>query len=245
MDSLDIRNLYAAYRSVYEDQQSLTEEVDVELDEELTGRRKTAAIKKFNRQNETPGKPNYTLASASTHRQGSPNPHNPSTAEDGADSGNRPTKRGGSGVKGKAKTGYYAGDRELDRGSGNAARRRMQNEEVDIYDLVLDHLLDEGYCDDVESAEVVMANMSEEWLDEILDEAKVVMSVKSPEGKERRLNTTKASSRAVDLRDPRNPEAFKRGKEAMNTMAQQKVDRRSVAIRDRLIKRHRLSPNVN
>jgi hypothetical protein len=56
-----------------------------------------------------------------------------------------------------------------------AARRRahkaQRNEQVDIYDLVLDHLLDEGFCDDVNSANVIMAHMSEEWLDEILDEA--------------------------------------------------------------------------
>jgi hypothetical protein len=43
------------------------------------------------------------------------------------------------------------------------------NEEVDVYDLVLDYLLDEGYCDDVESAEVIMANMSEEWLNEAIE----------------------------------------------------------------------------
>ena len=42
-------------------------------------------------------------------------------------------------------------------------------EQVDLYDVVLDHLLDEGYCDDVESAEVIMANMSEEWLETITE----------------------------------------------------------------------------
>ena len=56
-------------------------------------------------------------------------------------------------------------------GKGSKAKRRMHNEEVDLYDVVLDHLLDEGYCDDVDSAEIIMANMSEEWLDDILDEA--------------------------------------------------------------------------
>ena len=69
------------------------------------------------------------------------------------------------------------------------------NEEVDVYDLVLDYLLDEGYCDDVESAEVIMANMSEEWLDEILDEAVEIMSVTSPTG-ERRKGSRVYSGRA-------------------------------------------------
>jgi hypothetical protein len=45
-------------------------------------------------------------------------------------------------------------------------------ESVDLYDVVLDHLLDEGYADTEENAITIMANMSEEWIDEILDEAK-------------------------------------------------------------------------
>ena len=50
---------------------------------------------------------------------------------------------------------------------------RVNNEEVDIYDIVLSHLLDEGYADTIESAEAIMVNMSEEWRDEIIDEAYV------------------------------------------------------------------------
>ena len=49
------------------------------------------------------------------------------------------------------------------------SKGKSVSEELDIYDLVLDHLLDEGFCDDVESAEVIMANMSEEWMDEIVE----------------------------------------------------------------------------
>ena len=41
-------------------------------------------------------------------------------------------------------------------------------EYVDAYDVVLQHLLDEGYADSVESAESIMANMSEEWRSSIL-----------------------------------------------------------------------------
>jgi hypothetical protein len=40
------------------------------------------------------------------------------------------------------------------------------------YDIILDHLLDEGYAETVESAEAIMVNMSEEWIDEILDESR-------------------------------------------------------------------------
>ena len=45
-------------------------------------------------------------------------------------------------------------------------------EEVDIYDIILSHLLDEGYADTQEAAETIMVTMSNEWREEILDEAK-------------------------------------------------------------------------
>lgn len=72
-----------------------------------------------------------------------------------------------------------------DRGAGNKSRRRRglepihgntRKEEVDLYDLILSHLLDEGYADTEESASAIMANMSEDWkesiCEEVLDEEK-------------------------------------------------------------------------
>ena len=44
-------------------------------------------------------------------------------------------------------------------------------EEVDLYDVILSHLIEEGYAESVEQAEVIMVNMSEDWRDGILDEA--------------------------------------------------------------------------
>ena len=41
-------------------------------------------------------------------------------------------------------------------------------EQVDIYDIILSHLLDEGYAETPEAAEVIMVNMSEEWIDSIV-----------------------------------------------------------------------------
>jgi len=43
-------------------------------------------------------------------------------------------------------------------------------EEVSVYDIVLSHLLDEGYAETPEAAEAIMVNMSEEWRDSIVDE---------------------------------------------------------------------------
>jgi hypothetical protein len=42
------------------------------------------------------------------------------------------------------------------------------NQQVDLYDLVLSHLLDEGYADTNENALVIMANMSEKWKNSII-----------------------------------------------------------------------------
>lgn len=43
-------------------------------------------------------------------------------------------------------------------------------EDFDLYDLVMFHLLDEGFVETEESAIAIMANMSEEWVDSIIDE---------------------------------------------------------------------------
>jgi hypothetical protein len=59
-----------------------------------------------------------------------------------------------------------------------ARQRRMKlagtllsqpKEQVDIYDIILSHLLDEGYAETPEAAEAIMVNMSEEWRDSIIN----------------------------------------------------------------------------
>ena len=44
-----------------------------------------------------------------------------------------------------------------------------KQEDVDLFDLIKGHLLDEGYADTEESALVIMANMSEDWRESILE----------------------------------------------------------------------------
>jgi len=52
-----------------------------------------------------------------------------------------------------------------------AARKRMTKEdyELDIYDIILSHLLAEGYADTNKAALVIVANMSEQWKQSILE----------------------------------------------------------------------------
>lgn len=46
---------------------------------------------------------------------------------------------------------------------------QTRREQIDLYDIILSHLLDEGYADTIEGAEVIMVNMSEEWRDDIME----------------------------------------------------------------------------
>jgi hypothetical protein len=46
--------------------------------------------------------------------------------------------------------------------------RKKTNEDYDLYDVILSHLLDEGYAETVEAAERIMVNMSENWRNSIL-----------------------------------------------------------------------------
>ena len=43
------------------------------------------------------------------------------------------------------------------------------NEQYDLYDIILSHLLDEGYAETPEAAEAIMVNMGEEWREDIVE----------------------------------------------------------------------------
>ena len=45
-------------------------------------------------------------------------------------------------------------------------------ESVDLYDVILNHLLDEGFADTEQNAITIMANMSEAWKKEIMHKKK-------------------------------------------------------------------------
>jgi hypothetical protein len=53
--------------------------------------------------------------------------------------------------------------------AGVRTRRNVTNEEVDIFDIILEYLVDEGYADTNGSALAIMANMSEEWKEDIME----------------------------------------------------------------------------
>ena len=47
---------------------------------------------------------------------------------------------------------------------------RTRKENVDLYDIILSHLIDEGYAETPESALAIMGNMSEDWMGSIVEE---------------------------------------------------------------------------
>jgi hypothetical protein len=51
---------------------------------------------------------------------------------------------------------------------------------LDLFDIVIDHLLDEGYADSEESAIAIMDNMSEEWRQSIVEADMSAANLNSP-----------------------------------------------------------------
>lgn len=48
------------------------------------------------------------------------------------------------------------------------AKSKLKKEHYDIYDIILSHLLDEGYANTPNAAIAIMENMSERWIASIL-----------------------------------------------------------------------------
>jgi len=74
-------------------------------------------------------------------------------------------------------------DQSANRGKGavvNAKQKEKQRrkglaksamgEAVDLYDIILSHLIEEGYADTEQAAEAIIVNMSEEWRESIVEE---------------------------------------------------------------------------
>ena len=56
----------------------------------------------------------------------------------------------------------------MPRMKAKVSKEIVRKEEVDVYDIILSHLLDEGYASSVDAAEKIMVNMSEQWIESIL-----------------------------------------------------------------------------
>ena len=64
---------------------------------------------------------------------------------------------------------YDVGGQTPSRGFGLSGIKLANSYEPDLYDVILEYLLDEGYAETPEAAESIMANMSEEWRESICE----------------------------------------------------------------------------
>ena len=60
------------------------------------------------------------------------------------------------------------------------------------YEFVLSYLIDEGYADTFENAEVIMVNMSEDWMESILESEKTPKSPRNIERTKQKAEQRKA-----------------------------------------------------
>ena len=104
------------------------------------------------------------------------------------------------------------------------SQSKLNKEQVDLYDIILSHLLDEGYADTQEAAEVMIANMSEDWREDILNEG-IGSAIKSLFGKKKKPEAPKAPeplSRGAELR-----RRYNTGPEKSNTSVKRAIINRA------------------
>ena len=93
--------------------------------------------------------------------------------------------------------------------------RKPKNEEYDLYDVILSHLIDEGYADTQEQAEAIMVNMSEDWRESIVEEVLDEGQKKYPTEKVENAGNRKVRT----LRDPNiSPEKRLKTTKQLNTI---------------------------
>ena len=185
MREQEVRELYEAYMQVHQPQE-VVEEVE-ELDEARTDPRGRPASGQMNvyggrGQDAGPGgsgNEKVDRMDAAQRRVKATKPKKMGMAADALFTKYSARQTGmehggeeGPGPKAPKRSGRSGRGANTDRGSGNAAKRRM-SEDFDLFDAILEHLVSEGYADTNESALVIMANMSEEWRQSIVAEASV------------------------------------------------------------------------
>jgi hypothetical protein len=80
----------------------------------------------------------------------------------------------------------------------------------DLYDVILSHLIEEGYAESVEQAEVIMVNMSEDWRESIVEMNNLPSGGKTPamkydtgkSGGTMRYETGKSTGKSVYKKGP-------------------------------------------
>jgi len=180
MNSQDYRNLQEAYLNVYEQEEALDEGIGSAIKGLFGKKKEPEAQKPLSRGAElrqkygTETSPKRQIldrtgakAKRDKEKYGD-STYSRSVATNSAAEHERYLRAGYSKYGAGEGSGGQGGSGE--RGGGNAARRRAEklNNSYDLFDYMMEYLIDEGYADTNENALVIMTNMSEEWRESIL-----------------------------------------------------------------------------
>jgi hypothetical protein len=181
MDAQDIRNLQEAYNQVHQVDEAVKGQ-DTDLRRAASSERQTEKAAHSKWKNTKPGatkKPRFSSV-----------PHTKTTARDYANQQSGQISWHDKKTKGKFIHGMSS------------------NEQVDIYDTIRSYLLEGGYAETPEAAEVIMVNMSEGWRESIVEEVLKEGKKEFPETKVRE----KAAKHEEDYIKKRNPKSMSRAR---------------------------------
>jgi len=186
MNSQELRNLQEAYNQVYELDEAegsygQTPKAQQKMGDLANKRRNTPASEYSER-----GEKKKKVDAASKHfnRMGNPDAGDRSKKSTKPDwgSGKRKgmTQSDRDHSRGEAEYGHTGYDPDWNgpasgpggKPKGKKLERQRKtgvSESFDLYDIILSHLLDEGYADTEQAAQVIMVNMSEDWREEIIE----------------------------------------------------------------------------
>jgi len=120
-----------------------------------------------------------------------------------------------------------------------ASKEIVRKEEVDLYDVILSHLLDEGYAETQEAAEAIMVNMSEDWRESIIEEVEQLDEISDKmviAARNKLAKNTNRSVSALSRRDSFINDINREGR--MNTKIQDRNQRTGSNVEPTFLRRH-------
>ena len=174
MDAQELRNLQEAYMEVVENQQlyeaegsyGQTPKADAAYIELATAKGKSSRTKAL-------ALKHAVRSAADRYNSDKPYSHRSNMTQSDRDYHRGQSENRGGDREGIA---YHRFDTGASGPGGKPKGKKLERqrktgvsaESYDIYDIILSHLLDEGYAETPEAAEAIMVNMSEEWRDSII-----------------------------------------------------------------------------
>jgi hypothetical protein len=112
-------------------------------------------------------------------------------------------------------------------------------EQVDLYDIILSHLLDEGYADTEQAAEAIMVNMSGDWRESILEEVEQLDEISDKKVIAARNKLAKRTDRSVSALSRRDSFIQDTNREGrMNAKIQARNQRTGSNVEPTFLRRH-------